>query len=264
MTTVEFAENTAAWFEQAGLSRFEDFFHFNGGTLINRNRNRDVVKFSLDAGGRKKTLFMKRFFHPHIKDMLFARRSFGRLCSQAGCEWHNASILLHNGIGTYRPLCCGEHMLFGLERQSFLITEELPGRCLSEFVGQSWAQTGRYNKEAVVAAMGRFVRKIHNAAVSMPDLYVWHLFLETHDEGYGLAIIDLHRMRAGVKGESEKIRNLGALEFSMLGEYFDDALKDVFFDSYFGTDFRGDKGLFRQKVRHRCSVLRKRRHKPVY
>jgi len=251
-------------FERAGLSRFEDFFHFDGGTLINRNRNRDVIAFSLPAGETKKDLFMKRFHHPHLKDMYFAMRSFGRLCSQAGCEWHNAGLLRHHGIATYSTLCCGEQMFAGLERRSFVITEKLLGRPLSEYVGQNWDRTGRYNKEAVMAALGRFVRKIHNADVSLPDLYVWHLFMETHHEGYGFAVIDLHRMQARVKGDREKIRNLGALEFSMIDDYFDDGLKNVFFESYFGTDFQGDKALFRQQVRTRAAQLKNRRHKPTY
>jgi tRNA A-37 threonylcarbamoyl transferase component Bud32 len=264
MTALAFAEDTPAFFEEFGLKRFEDFFHFDGGTVINRNRNRDVVAFTLGTGEARRSLFMKRFFHPHFKDMLFALRSFGRVCSQAGCEWHNAGFLLQNGIATYRPLCCGEQMVMGLERRSFLITEKLAGRCLSEFVAQTWDRTGRYGKEAVMAAMGRFVRKIHNADISVPDLYVWHLFMEAHDEGYGFAIIDLHRMRAGVANDREKMRNLGALEFSMSEEYFDEALKDVFYESYFGTDFRGDKALFRQKVRTRRDVLARRRGRPVY
>jgi len=262
MTTVEFADNAAALFQRAGLTRFEDFFRLDG-TLINRNRKRDVIAFSLNDGDAKKDLFMKRFYHPHLKDMFFAMRSFGRLCSQAGCEWHNAAIL-HNGIATYPTLCCGEQMFAGLERRSFLITEKLPGRPLSEHVAQTWSRTGRYSKEAIMAALGRFVRRIHNADISVPDLYAWHLFLQTHDEGHGFAIIDLHRMRAGVTGDREKIRNLGALEFSMIDDYFDDGLKDVFFESYFGTDFPGDKALFRQKVKKRAAQLKNRRRKPAY
>ncbi len=264
MATVEFAENAAAMFEQAGLTRFEDFFDFDKGTLINRNRKRDVTFFTLGAGDQKKELFMKRFFNPHIKDILFTIRSFGRLCSQAGCEWYNAGILQHNGIDTYRPLCCGEQMFCGLERRSFLITEKLPGRCLSEYVAQTWSRTGRYGKEAIMAALGRFVRKIHNAAISVPDLYVWHLFLDAHHEGFGFAVIDLHRMSANIKGDREKIRNLGALEYSMVEDYFDEDLKDVFFDSYFGTDFRGDKAIFRQKIRQRSTQLKARRRRPAY
>jgi len=262
MFTIEYAENAREFFDSVGLSRFEDFFEYRGGTIINRNRKRDVVAFAAGSGADRKELFMKRFHRPHLKDMFFALRSFGRPCSQAGCEFHNAGILLHNGIPTYRPLCCGEQMTLGFEQRSFFITEKLPGQALSDYVGYNWDRIGRYGKEAVMAAMGRFVRKIHNADISMPDLYVWHLFIETHDEGCRFAVIDLHRMRARVGSENEKIRNLGALDYSMIEPYFDEDLKDVFYDSYFGTEFTGDKGLFREKIRRRARRLKSRRRRP--
>ena len=209
MRTVQFAKNSSAIFEKAGLESFEDFFNYSEGVTINKNQKRDVVTFSLDDDDRRRHFFMKRFFNPHYKDILLTFRNFGRLCSQAACEWQNANTLLQSGIATYKPVCCGEETRLRLERKSFLITEKLPGCCLTDYIGDNWSTLGRDKKEKLTASLGRFVRKIHDARISMPDLYVWHIFMESEENRYDFAVIDLHRMSANARGNRRRIRNLG-------------------------------------------------------
>jgi len=264
MRTVQFAKNSSAIFEKAGLESFEDFFNYSEGVTINKNQKRDVVTFSLDDDDRRRHFFMKRFFNPHYKDILLTFRNFGRLCSQAACEWQNANTLLQSGIATYKPVCCGEETRLRLERKSFLITEKLPGCCLTDYIGDNWSTLGRDKKEKLTASLGRFVRKIHDARISMPDLYVWHIFMESEENRYDFAVIDLHRMTANARGNRWRIRNLGALDFSMTSKYFDQALRDVFFNAYFGDDFDADKAAFCRKVTNRSMILANRRRRPDY
>jgi hypothetical protein len=75
--------------------------------MINRNKKRNVSILRLPSQEGQRVYFMKRFFSPHLKDMLFTVRNFGRLCSQAELELRNARILLDNGIETYHPVCWG-------------------------------------------------------------------------------------------------------------------------------------------------------------
>ena len=103
MKDVEFAQGWAYIFEKAGLCTVNDFLRLDQGCLVNINKRREVLTFSLDDEHGTRHFFLKRFLHPHLKDMLSTLRSFGFLCSQAQCEWRNAHALLANGIDTYHP-----------------------------------------------------------------------------------------------------------------------------------------------------------------
>lgn len=265
MQEIEFAGRWGEEFGRFGFECFEDFFDYSDGRVINRNEKRDVIAFSLGKDGDKKDFFMKRFYCPHFKDMLFTFNNFGYICSQARCEWNNANILLENGVGTYKPVCWGWERRFGIERQSFFITEKIRGQCFSDFVVERWGHLERSQREGIMGSLGQLVRRVHDMGISLPDLYVWHIFIEDDGcGGYDLAVIDLHRMKVNVKNRNEQIRNLGAFDFSMLGEYFDGEIREVFLDAYLGRDLQVDKEAIRRRLKNRSAVLSKRRRKPKY
>jgi tRNA A-37 threonylcarbamoyl transferase component Bud32 len=263
MQRVEFAKDFSKLFEESGLKTFEDFFHYSDGDTININKKRDVVAFSIGEGENRRDFFMKRFHQPHFKDMTFTILNFGRLCSQAELEWRNANLLLQNGIETYRPVCCGAETQFAIEKRSFFITEKLTGQCLTDYVAQNWDNISDTKKQDIMKAIGRFVRKIHDAKISMPDLCAWHLFMTETDGNYEFAIIDLHRMKVRLFSRMEVIRNLAAFDFSMLEKYFDDELREVFLKSYIGPDFRGES-MLKLGIKTRSRTLTRRRRAPVY
>lgn len=269
MIKVEFAKDQARIFAEAGLKSFEDFFAYSGGQIIGKNRKREVVAMALEAGGGKKEFFMKRFFSPHFKDMLFTIRNFGKLCSQAECEWKNAELLLRQGIGSYQPVCYGEQMQVGLEKKSFIITEKIKGPPMTDFVGANWARLAQPQKEKVIIALAKFVRRIHNAKIRVPDLYLWHIFItkvpgadEVTDDAF--SILDLHRMRVNVSNKNGRIKDLGALDFSMSDKYFDEGLREIFLSSYLSGDETGTKATLARKIKNRSQKLAGRRRKPDY
>lgn len=269
MVKVEFAKNWAQVFEKAGLESFDDFFEFSASQTINKNKKREVVTMTLDTAGGEKEFFMKRFFKPHFKDMLFTIRNFGNLCSQAACEWKNINILLQNGIDTYLPVCYGQQMRFGLEKKSFIITEKINGPPLTDFVAANWLNLDQPQKEKIITALAKFIRKIHNAKISLPDFYLWHIFITkalgaddiTEDN---FAILDLHRMRINISNKNARIKDLGALDFSMLDKYFDDGIRDVFLDAYVNTVERDKKNSVLRRIKNRSQKLAGRRRKPDY
>ena len=229
---------------------------------------------TLGEGGESKVFFRKRFFKPHFKDILFAWRSFGSPISQAKLEWQNAHLLLENNIETYRPVCYGERTKFGVERKSFFITEKLAGKALSEFVCEKWSQLSPQQKEKIIVQLGRFIRRIHDALISLPDLYIWHVFIKEQPEPdkYDFAVIDLHRMEHDVSSQNKLIQNLGRLHHSMVAKYFDDRLKELLIESYAGDDWQGGTAklfgqggsaeLVRQVKKYSDVVSAKRNPKP--
>jgi hypothetical protein len=268
MVKVEFTGNWEQFFREHDLQSFEDIFEYSGGTVINRNKKRDVIAVTLGDGDERKEFFVKRFSKPHFKDMLFTLTNFGRLCSQAACEWKNANFLLQNNIGTYRPVCFGFRNAFGLERESFFMTEKLDSCCLKDFVAEHWSDCPQARKEKIIVAIAKLARKIHDLNIAMPDLYIWHIFLSDrhNNDGPGvedLAIIDLHRMRINVRSTREKIKDLAALNYSMLDKYFDRHLRELLINTYLEGAAVADRGKIVLEIQKRTEKKKRRRRHPV-
>jgi len=262
LVNVVFAGTWQKFFANLGLESFDDFFDYSQGKTINKNTKRIVSKLTLGVGDNRKVFFRKCFVSPHIKDMIFALRNFGRFISQAAVEWHNANILFKNGIETYKPVCYGEQIQLGLERKSFFITEKLPGMALTDFVSKKWAQLSRQKKEKIIVSLGKLVRKIHEARISLPDLYIWHIFIKQNlnPEQYEFAVIDLHRMGHNIRSKNRLLKNLGRLDHSMSDKYFDERLRKLLIESYVG-DSRPDEinNLIRQIKKFSRALSAKRR-----
>lgn len=260
MIRLELEEKWKDLFCSRGLTSFESIFNYSETQRVNKNSKRDVFSFALDGN----EFFIKRFIKPHYKDMLSTFLNFGRICSQARCEWNNAHILLKNGIDTYRPVCIGESSVFGIEKRSFFITEKIDGICLTDYLADSWHEMPENVKENFLVSLGRLFRKLHDAGISMPDLYVWHVFI-TNDIQYDrFALIDLHRMRHNVKDKSRFARNLGAFDFSMLEKYFTMEHREILWKSYLGPQNLSGLSHLVKKINSRSETLRARRRRPDY
>ncbi len=242
-----FADTSQEYFGRCGLRTFAQFFEAKG-LVVNKNKRRDVARLTLD-GPPPRTVFMKRFHQPHLKDALAGLRRFGRLMSQAAIEWNNANQLLQNGIGTYKPLCYGEQVVCGFERRSFLITEQLDSACLLDLVLDRWQDLDRPARENLVIEMANLACRIHALNISLPDLSVWHLFTPaaTFGRQYEFSVIDLHRMMQNGRRMSRRIRDLGKLRWSMATRCFDDSLKDLLVSTY-AAGARMDPGPFARAV----------------
>lgn len=268
MQRIEFDAAQEAVFVQNDMKRFEDFFGYDKGKTINRNEKRDVNILRLDGPDGPRVYYMKRFFSPHPKDMLFTIRNFGRLCSQAELEWRNAHILLDNGIETYRPAVWGAHTFCGIEMRSFFITEKLNGRSLIDYLLNNWSTFETPQQDKLVIGLARFFRTLHQARLSLPDSYLWHLFvMEPIDprQAYRFAIIDLHRMQINAASSRHAPRNLGALMFSLPDEWFDARLRELFINTYLeSTDgtLIADRQAFLETLKKREQILTARRKKP--
>ena len=263
MEKIIYAESWQERLAEFGLEKFDNFFSFTGGEIVNKNNKRDVTIMAFEQGTDSKTFFMKRFFKPHFKDMFFALRSFGSFCSQAELEWKNANFLLNNGVETYRPVCYGVRSALGIERQSFIVTEEIKGQCLTDFVKENWSQLAEFEKKKILVSLGKLFRKIHDLGISLPDLYVWHIFVmsETGSDKLDFAVIDLHRMTANTRNRNEQLKNLGRFHHSMINKYFTDHDRDLLINAYAG-DNRDQSDLAEKIKKYSKKVSAKRRPKP--
>ncbi len=262
--TVVFADRWKAYFERAGLRTFDELYKCEGRTVINRNNRRNVCTFTLGNGGGEHLFYMKRFHSPHFKDMLSALCRFGRPTSQARVEWNNARTLLENGIDTYRPVCLAERTVCGIDRRSLVITEELKAISLLDYVVTSWGDLDRSVKERIVTEVARLIRKTHRCDISLPDLYLWHVFIEADrlPDEVRLSLIDLHRMDHNARSPRQKARELGRLYWSMDREYFDDELKQLLVTTYTEGWETSDVARLVRGLRRSVRTVRRRRHLP--
>jgi len=266
MIKLQFEKDYKNCFAELGLKSFEDIFSYANGSRIGKNSKRDVTAFTLETTNGKSDFFMKRFMRPHFKDMFFTACKSGHPCSQGQYEWQCARFLLDSGIKTYRPVCFGTESRFGIESRSFFVTEKLTGQCLREFITERWQAMSTEQRELTVKNIGKFVRKLHHAGANMPDLYVWHLYLESEDvTTCDFAIIDLHRMsKCRTVKTDQVVRNLAALDFSMIEKYFTDEMRYSLVESYLDGSSKKEVQSLYKKIKQRSNVLRSRRHAPVY
>jgi hypothetical protein len=270
MKKVVFADSWKSILAENGLRSFDDFYNCSGKKRINKNTKRNVSILRLKVSGKEKFFHMKRFRHPHLKDVLFTLINCGKIYSQAAHEWSNMNLLTKNNIETCNPVCFGEKTRLGLERKSFIITEKLPGICLKDFIAQNWTTLPQSEKELLIASMAQFVRKVHKARISLPDLYVWHLFL-TEDKNaaglgkYDFAVIDLNRMKRNTKSKSERIKNLGRLYFSMIDKYFNKQMHSLLVRCYLSSasDERFDN-FFRRVKKYAAKFSARKKHPTKY
>jgi len=262
-----FTNSWQQFFAKPGLKSFKDFFNFPNGKLINKNNKRDVQILCFNLDGKKHIFYLKRFHQPHFKDMLLTWQNFGKLCSQAENEWKNSNILFENDIQTFKPVCFGHQTRWGIERQSFLVTKELKGEPFSHFVTKNWSKLTQKQKEKIIIQLAISIRQIHDAGISLPDLYVWHIFIRPEkskeQEEYNFAFIDLNRMKHNVTNKNEQLKNLGRLDHSMTDKYFDENSRQLFIKSYSGDDgtFIIDD-LTKKVKKYSRKVSRKRNPKP--
>jgi tRNA A-37 threonylcarbamoyl transferase component Bud32 len=261
---VVFADGWQEVFSDSGYKTFNSFFKYNSGEIINEKGKRNVQSLTIRRQGAATTVFVKRFNYPHFKDLVGSYITLGRILSQAAMEWENANFLLSKDIGTYKPVCFGEKTILGIERKSFFVSERIEGQCLTDFVGENWSKISRQQKEELMAELGRFVRKIHDAGINFPDLYVWHIYLNDNRQSgkIDFSIIDLHRMQQNVTELKKQIHNLGRFKYSMLDKYFDESLYKIFIESYAGVDRLEDADELAAKViKYSHRLLGKRNQK---
>lgn len=265
MQRIIFADSWSSFFAEFDVGTFDDFFQRLAAEPKGGNSRRNVASFSLGSDSQKKTFFIKRFFSPHFKDIVFTRRNMGESCSQGRYEWENARFLIDNGVESYIPVCYGEEKKWGIETRSFVVTQELQSPCLSDFIRERWSALDRSQQEKIVAGVGAFARRIHALNVSLPDLYIYHIYVTESPAGkFEFTVIDLHRMARNVTGRNRKLKNLGRLHHSMLDEYFDDELKQLLVTSYAAEGRDGDVATLVTRVEKLSNVVSAKRKKKAY
>jgi|GEM_PF-3154103 len=212
-------ENYIGLFEKNGLSSIDSFLNFCSGNLVDSNSKRCVYRFSLldKQQNMKRVFYLKIFTGSSFNNYVSAIFNFGKPKSQAKIEWDNSVWLRKSGFRSAPLAAFGEKTLFGFERSSFFLTEEIPDSVSLDIFFEN-TQIDLRRKENILSNLADEVNKLHKCGFCYPDLYLKHIFIDTKQLDKNEVIftfIDLHRLLKKKKVSSyDRIRDLSALFFS--------------------------------------------------
>jgi heptose I phosphotransferase len=209
--------------QENGLARFASVFKDDRGERLNkanigswRERRRTVLS---ESTGRRETLYLKRYERPPWREQLLRILLRGAEHSTAWWEWRNIRRLVEAGVPTVTPVAFGERMRGPFERQSFVVTQAIPGVSLEQFVPEHLrpgGDVGPAKRRAIVGQLALLVRTLHEAGFVHRDLYLSHIFISHNRDGRpALRLIDLQRVfRPRWRWRRWQVKDLAALHYS--------------------------------------------------
>jgi heptose I phosphotransferase len=199
-------------FKAIGLDSFTAFMAFTGGELVRDKGIRAIDRVNL-AGERPATLYLKRHSRGSLREAIGDLLS-GRWPSSAAAREREAIARLRAaGIETTTVLAFGERKWLPWRGPSFIMTAEIGGRRLEDYVNFLCGKLRE--KRCIIAALADCVRTMHGAGLNHRDLYLSHIFLQTSAEGLRPALIDLQRVQLKARGLNRwVVKDLAALNYS--------------------------------------------------
>lgn len=237
---------------------------FQGERLKEQRGRRDVLRVhAATDDGRVITLFVKRMWKSYKKDGFRSLFTRGRVISKGRKEYENTQKVLRAGFGAPPLVAYGEDCGFTRENCSFIITEEVRGTPLDEWLA---ACTSSKSRRQLIAALGRWIAKLHAAGIAYPDIFSRHIFVdpkvdpmaESIEGEPGFALIDLARLAPcrWPVADFWRVRDLAALNASLTMRQVGRADRIRFLRAYCGNE-KAMRRLIR-RIAARMKVLLER------
>lgn len=240
------------------LTTLDEVRRFQGERLKDHRGRRDILRIATtDTEGLPLVLYLKRTWRPYRKDGLRQLLRGRRVRSISRIEWDNARRLEDAGLHYAARVAFGEDCSWCWERFSFLITEAAPGDCtLDAFLRD---EKDRRCRRTVLHALGREVRRLHDAGLASPDLFTRHIFLRWEGREPAFCLIDMARLDQG-RGIASRLRtrDLTALHLSAPQRWVTPSERLQFLGAY-EPDRRERRQLVVSVIRRSQSLLRRRR-----
>jgi heptose I phosphotransferase len=200
MKTLTIHPDYRAALEAEGLGSFDALFAAGQANLVDGHRYRSVSRLELKAAaGGPLVIYLKRQWgieaRASLRDLLGSRWP----ALPARREWNNAMRLVRADIPVARPVVWGvDHT--GTEPRALIAFAEVKGLSLARWIDEHAATPprgrARKDRKVLAEAVGRAVRRLHDAGLSFPDLYGKHLFIENLDRlRPRVVLIDVQRLR---------------------------------------------------------------------
>jgi len=199
MATLEIQPEFRALLEAAGLATFDALFAAGARELVDGHAARSVSRLELRAaGGPPVVIYLKRQWgsaaRPPLKDLMSLRWPM----LPARREWTNAMRLLAAEVPVSPPVAWGRGDSPDGPR-SLIAFRKVDGPSLAAWLRDcegGKAPAAPALRRAIGEAIGKAVRRLHDAGFSFPDLYAKHIYLEGLESGLiRVVLIDVSRLR---------------------------------------------------------------------
>jgi tRNA A-37 threonylcarbamoyl transferase component Bud32 len=243
----------------AGLDSFDALMSAPGEAVLHKRglagwRQRVVLRVS----GRR--LFLKRYVDPPLREQI--RQRLRGLGATAQAEWHWLRQLPGLGLRCPQAVAYGCRRRAGLERQSLLLTDEMPGKSLEQWVPDQLNEclADRAFRDRLGTDLAALVARLHASRLVHRDLYLSHVFIEQEADGsVRLALIDLQRMsRPRLRWRRWMIKDLASLDYSTPPAAASSTDRLRFWIRYRGSSrlMPGDKAIIRATARKARRIAR--------
>ena len=242
----------------AGLDSFDALMTAPGEAVLHKKglaswRQRVVLR----VGDRR--MFLKRYRDPPLREQLALRLRGFKATAQV--EWHWLQELPGLGLCGPQPVAYGCRRRAGRERQSLLLTDEVPGTSLEKWVPDQMDRLAeRKFKARLGADLAGLVARLHAARLAHRDLYLSHVYIDEDTDGsVRLSLIDLQRMmRPRLRWKRWMIKDLAALDYSTPAAAASAADRLRFWIRYRGSSrlMPGDKTIIRAVARKTRRIAR--------
>ena len=253
--------------DKLGLTSLEAVFSFDAAQNLNKKNLasfRSRLQFDIDGpdSPQPTTVFLKRYDAPPVATQL---RNWLAARGRKSCAMHeyvSMGELAAAGIGTPRPICCGEQCGILFEKRSFIITQKIPDAEALErklpdcFSGPANAESLRLRRD-FVARLARYIKKFHETGYRHRDLYFSHIF---YGDMGGFFLIDLARaFRPVVLGRRFQIKDLAQVCYSAPGRHFSRTDRLRFYLAYAGRGklTQDDKRFIREVLAKAKRIARR-------
>lgn len=191
----------------------------------------------------------------------------------ASNEWQAINKLAALAIPSLTPVAYGEKGWWPLQKNSFLITEELTATENLETLAQHWQQHPEYLhlKRYLIQQLAEIARRIHQAGMNHRDFYICHFLVKaqqvkafTKNTELPVYLIDLHRVQIRDKVPPRwLIKDIGSLYFSVMHLSLTKTDKLRFVKAYSPLSLRHNltvQQTFWQRVQRRANKLYYKAH----
>lgn len=225
------------------------------GQVVREKEGRKTLRFEYQGQGFYAKLHRGIGLKEWLKNWLFLRAPI----VSARTEWQAIAKLRSLKLPTLEAIAFAERGHCPFKRQSFLLTRELETVESLETYCRGWNHNppSRQEKNKLIRQLANYVKVLHDARWFHRDLYLCH-FLKALNEEDKYYLIDLHRTQHKRWTRRWRIKDLGALYYSVLN--YGVSLRDLlYFIRYYtgGKPYRTQKRLW-QAVEQKAYYLQRK------
>jgi len=191
----------------------DSLFHAPGSRLLKDSPVSSSVLFSVPGTGEE--FYLKRY---NVRGAFFPFKYLFRV-SRARRAWHTAHSMGARDIPTPEPVLYLERRRAGLLRESYFVTQAVPGsRTLEDYAATCFSGLSRSGRHTALGCLARQLRRMHDRGVRHGDLKAKNILVQTDGiKISGIRFVDLDAVKiSGSLTLHDRCRDLARLNCAFL------------------------------------------------